>query len=37
MREGKDTTINGFKLAGVTEAIQSAQEIETKAANLFRV
>ena len=36
MREGKDTIINGFKSAGVTEAIQSAQEIVTKVENSFR-
>ena len=36
MREEKDTIINGFKSAGVTEAIQSAQEIETKVENPFR-
>ena len=32
----KHTIINGFKSAGVTEAIQSAQEIVTKAENPFR-
>ena len=36
MREEKDTIINWFKSAGVTEAIQSAQEIVTKVENSFR-
>ena len=36
MREEKDTIINGFRSAGVTEAIQSAQEIVTKVEYLFR-
>ena len=31
----KDRIINGFKSAGVTEAIQSAQEIVAKAENPF--
>ena len=35
MTEEKDTIINGFKSATVTEAIQSAQEIVTKAENPF--
>ena len=33
MREEKDAIINGLKSAGVTEAIQSAQEIVTKVEN----
>ena len=33
MREEKGTFINGLKSAGVTEAIQSAQEIVTKVEN----
>ena len=36
MCEEKDTIINGFKSAGVTEAIQSAKEIVTKVENPFR-
>ena len=33
MREEKDRIINGFKSAGVNEAIQSAQEIVPKVEN----
>ena len=35
MLEKKDMIINGFKSTGVTEAIQSAQEIVAKAENPF--
>ena len=35
MRDEKDTIINGFKSTGVTEAVQSAQEIVTKVENPF--
>ena len=37
MRGEKDKIINGFKSTGVTEAIQSAQEIVTEVENPFRV
>ena len=36
MRKEKDTIINRFKPAGVTEAIQPAQEIVAKVENPFR-
>ena len=35
MREEKDTIINGFKSAGVTEVIVPAEEIVTKVENPF--
>lgn len=36
MYKEKDTIINGFRSAGITEAIQCAQEIVTKVENPFR-
>ena len=36
MREEKDTITNRFKPAGVTESIQSAQEIVATVENPFR-
>ena len=36
MQEEKDMIMNGFKSAGVTEAIKSAQEIVSKVENPFR-
>ena len=37
IREEKDMIINGFKSAGVTEVIKSAQEIVTKVDSLSKV
>ena len=36
MHKEKDTVLNGFKYAGVTETIQSAQEIVIKVETPFR-